>query len=167
VADSLYNVHINKLEGGRFFMKKKRPFVVDLLWCLLLPAGCAVNSQQAEETLVLEAERVITFSDGESANLWRTDHDGSAIYKLLDGTTLLTIQDTTSPDNVYVGGVESVDDLSESAQKAVSAFYEEQGLIYDTKSELQNSYTEYLTFKGSGTEYHDCHISQEYCPHSL
>ena len=86
------------------------------------------------------------------------------IYKLSDGTTLMTIQDPAGPRNVYVGGMESFDDLSESAQKAISAFYKQQGLLYDTQSELDTAYAEYLTCKESGTEYYERYITQDIAP---
>ncbi|MEG6522100.1 hypothetical protein [Desulfotomaculum sp. 1211_IL3151] len=145
-------------------MKIKRLLSVVLLWCLVLLAGCSDNPKQGEETWVLERENAITFSDGESANLWRRDYIDDALYKLSDGTILLTIRVSIGPDNVYVGGVESFDDLSESAQKAVSGFYEGQGLLYDTLAELQNAYEEYLTCKESGKVYQERFISQDIAP---
>ena len=119
---------------------------------------------QTEEELGLKERKVITFSDGESADLWRPDNSNSDIYKLSDGATLLTVQDPSGPSNVYVGGVESFDDLSGSAQLAVSAFYKQQGLHYDTQSELKNAFAEYLTCKESGTEYHERYIAQDVAP---
>lgn len=144
-------------------MKMKRLFAVVLLWCLVLLAGCADEFQQEEVKWVLEEEKVITFSDGESANLWRIEHSGVAFYKLSDETTLLTIE-APNPGNFYVGGRESYDDLSASAQKAVNAFYEEQGLLFNTQTELENAYAEYLICKESGTIYHDRYVSQNISP---
>lgn len=118
-----------------------------------------------DEDRGLKESDIITFSDGESVDLWRSVYGGrDIIYKLSDETTLLTIQDPSGPDNVYVGGQESYDDLSETAQKAVSAFYEKQGVLYDTQSELEKAYAEYLACKESGTEYHERHISQDIVP---
>jgi hypothetical protein len=145
-------------------MKMKRLFAALLLCCLVILPGCGADRRQEEEKWVLEEEKAITFSDGESANLWRTNHSGSDIYKLSDGTILLTIHDPIGPDNVSVIGIESFDDLSESAQKAVSAFFEEQGLLYDTRSELENAYAEYLACKESGIEYNGRHVRQEIVP---
>ena len=102
---------------------------------------------QTQEELGLKEKKFITFSDGESADLWRPEHSSSDTYKLSDGTALLTITDTVGPGNVHVGGVEGLEVLSASAQKAVSAFYKEQGLLYDTQLELENAYTEYLSCK--------------------
>lgn len=135
-----------------------------LLSCLVLLAGCFSDVQQMEETWVLEDEKVITFSDGESADLWRTDRIGYAFYKLSDRTMLLTIQEPSGPDNVFVGGVESFADLSESVQDAVSTFYKEQGVLYDTRSQLQNAYADYLTCKENGTEFNKHYISQNIAP---
>ncbi len=119
---------------------------------------------QTEEELGLKEKKVITFSDGESADLWRPDNSGCDIYKLSDGTMLISIQDPAGPGNVYVGGVENFDDLSETAQQAVSAFYEKQGLLYDTQSELKSAYAEYLKCKESGTKYHERYITQDIAP---
>lgn len=119
---------------------------------------------QTEEELGLKDKTFITFSDGVSAEYWRPNDSSPDIYKLTDGTILLTIEDPTGPDNAYVDGIESYDDLSASAQKAVSAYYEEQGLLYDTRSELEKAYADYLGCKENGTEYQDRLISQTVAP---
>ncbi|NLP43290.1 MAG: hypothetical protein GX351_01555 [Peptococcaceae bacterium] len=145
-------------------MKTKLMLLVALLWGLVLLAGCSNNPKQVEETWVLEQEKVFTFSDGESLNLWRKYHIVDAVYKLSDGTTLLTIQSPIGPDNVYVGGVESFADLNESAQIAIREFYKEQGLLYDTQTELENAYEEYLICRESGKVYQERYISQAIVP---
>jgi len=118
----------------------------------------------SDEDLGLRERKAFTFADGKSADLWRPNDSGSDVYKLSDGTTLLTIQDPTGPDNVYVVGRESFDDLSESAKRAVSEYYKKQGLLYDTRSEVENAYTEYLACKESGKEYHERNITQDIAP---
>lgn len=142
----------------------KKYWMYGLLATLLfLLSGCQetpVKSEAINETMTGEA---YCFEDGTSAFLWQSDL-GNKNYKLADGTTLLTIQAPSGPDNVYVGGVDSFEDLSQSVQQAVSAFYEEQGLLYDTQSELENAYAEYLTCKENETEYHNRLISQDISP---
>ncbi len=110
---------------------------------------------------MLESEKAITFSDGEAASLWRREHDDDDVYKLSDGAVLLTVQSPSGPGNTGVIGQESFDDLSEAAQAAVSAYYEEQGLLYNTQQELEAAYAEYLSCKESGTDYHERRVSQD------
>lgn len=118
-----------------------------------------------DEERGLEEKNVMTLSDGESVDLWRSVYSSrDNIYKLSDETTLLSIQATAGPDNVYVGGLESFDDLSETAQKGVTAYYEEQGLLYNIPAELEKAYAEYLSCKENGTEYHERSISQDIAP---
>ncbi|NLA86707.1 MAG: hypothetical protein GX847_05375 [Clostridiales bacterium] len=130
----------------------------------LLNEILSIMPYQTDEDRVLKEKGVMTFSDGESVSMWRTDYSRDNVYKLSDETTLLTIQDTAGPDNTYVVGKESYDDLSETAQKAVSAYYEKQGLLYDIQAELEKAYAEYLACKESGMEYHGRHISQDIVP---
>jgi len=144
-------------------MRTKLLWPVVLLGCLILLAGCSDNTpQQGVETWVLEQEKVITFSDGESLDLWR-NQIGDACYKLSDGTELLTIRTPIGPDNVYVAGVESLEDLTEPAQNSIREFYEEQGLLYDTHAELEKAYEEYLR-RENGEVYPERYISQDIVP---
>jgi len=145
-------------------MKSKQLFALGMILCLILAAGCSSNSGDLEEAWVLEEEKAITFFDGESADLWRNDRYTYTSYRLSDGTILLTFKDTIGPENVFVGGVESYADLNESAQKAVSSYYDDRGLLYDTRSELEQAYNEYLACKESGIEYNDLYISQDTIP---
>ncbi len=137
---------------------------ITILLCLLLLMGCSSEPRQEPERWTLVEEKVMTFSDGESVNLWRRVPFGHAAYKLSDETTLLLVQDPAGPANVYVGGVKSLDDLSEPAQRAVAAFYEEQGLLYNVPSELEKAYADYLACQDKGTLFHEHYISQDIVP---
>lgn len=53
---------------------------------------------------------------------------------------LLAVTDSSGPDNCYVGGIESFDDLSETAKEKVLAYYEAQGTLYDEEAELERAY---------------------------
>lgn len=143
----------------------KRLFVAVLLLGLVLPAGCsrASDYQPAEDPWVLEQEKVITFSDGESADLWSWGNR-VPFYKLRDGTLLLSISGPTGPESVSGGGVESYADLTEAAQKAVSVYFDQQGLLYDTDSELEKAYADYLACKADGTEFQSRYVSQDIYP---
>lgn len=65
-------------------------------------------------------------------------------YCLTDGTELLWVRRPSGPEHHYVGGLESFDDLSETAQEKVRAWYEERGLLYDEEEELEKAYAAYL-----------------------
>lgn len=64
-------------------------------------------------------------------------------YRLKDGTDLLYVRDSAGPENSVVAGQESYNDLSETAQKNVSAYFQERGLLYDVEEELEKSYANY------------------------
>lgn len=144
-------------------MNIKLRFSLALLCGLILLTGCSDNPGQKEESWVLEQERVFTFDDGKSLNLWRNDF-GDVCYKLSDGTVLLTVQAPIGPDKVYAGGVDGFDDLNTSAQAAVREFFKEQGLFYDPQVELEKAYEEYLNSKVSGKVYRERYISQAIVP---
>ena len=55
-------------------------------------------------------------------------------YQLSDGTELLWEHTSSGPDNVYVGGIESFDDLSEAAKDRVLSFYTDRGLLYSVQA---------------------------------
>ena len=108
-------------------MKNTQLTAILLITCLIL-SGCS-SPRQVEEKWTVIQQKTATFADGGYVDLWRSDFDGRDVYKLADGKTLLTVQDPTGPDDVYVGGVESLDDLNETAQKVILSYYERQGLI--------------------------------------
>ena len=63
---------------------------------------------------------------------------------------------------MYVGGIKSFDALSETAGKDVSAYYTEQGLLYD-QEELKRAYQDYADHKG-GAKFHSRTVGQEISP---
>ena len=87
-------------------------------------------------------EQGITLSDGTAVEIWDTAFFGTN-YILSDGTELLREIKPSGPQNVYVGGVESFDQLSDPAQEAVAAYYAEQGLRYDVEVVLERAYADY------------------------
>lgn len=66
-------------------------------------------------------------------------------YRLKDGTDLLYVRDSVGPENNIVAGQMSYNDLSETAQQKVSAYFQERGLLYDVAEELERSYANYQT----------------------
>lgn len=87
-------------------------------------------------------EETATLSDGTTLAIWRESRRRS-MYLLPDGTELLRRNEPFGPDNVYVGGIESFDDLAETAKPKVLQFYEDQGLLYDLQEQLETAYQAY------------------------
>lgn len=139
--------------------------IVDLLITCLILSGCS-SPKQVEEKWTIAEEKAVTFEDGEYVDLWRNDLGRHDFYKLSDGETLLTVQEPTGPDNVYVGGVENLNDLNETAQEAIIAYYEKQGLLYDVHIELEEAYSQYLIRKTNNEQFYDFLISQDIVPAS-
>lgn len=139
--------------------------IADLLITCLILSGCS-SSKNVEEKWTVMQEKVATFGDGEYVDLWRNDLDSHDFYKLSDGETLLTVKDPIGPDNVYVGGAESLNDLNETAQEAIIAYYEKQGLLYDVHIELEEAYSQYLKRKTNNEQFYDFLISQDIVPAS-
>ena len=50
---------------------------------------------------------------------------------------LLHVHDVRGLDHVYVGGIDGCDDLNQTAQASIKAYYERQGLLYDIHRELK------------------------------
>lgn len=95
-------------------------------------------------------------SDGTPVDILKDSTFGRVHYRLTDGMELLMVNGVSGPDNVYVVGLESFDDLSEPAKENVLTFYEEQGLLYDVEYELERAYTAYLE---CDEEHFDSHMT--------
>lgn len=83
------------------------------------------------------------------------------IYYLSDGTELLWVRGSRGPANVYVGSLESFDDLSEAAKEKVTAWYEERGLLYDEEKELEEAYA---AWKEQGEDFRSRMVDQDVSP---
>lgn len=81
--------------------------------------------------------------DGTRIDVVEGDVWSCRTYRLADGTKLLRVNAPHGPERSYVGGVESFDDLSETAQEQVRAFYQQRGLLYDEQEELEKVYALY------------------------
>lgn len=90
----------------------------------------------------------------DDAGSWRT-------YRLADGTELLRVKAPHGPQYSYVGGVESFDELSETAQEQVGTFYEQRGLLYDEQEELEKVYALYQEL---GTDFRSGWVEQSVSP---
>lgn len=104
---------------------------------------------------------ILSLSDGTSIDSW--EYSDSMVYQLSNGTVLLRVQTPSGPDNVFVGGIESFNDLSETAKPNILAFYADQGLLYDVKSELERAYADYQQTE-TKSEFQSYMLSQEISP---
>ena len=113
----------------------------------------AVTTQSGEKLKAYAADFVditsallpetLSLSDGTVLSIRQTG--SSKFYYLPDGTELLRQEHSSGPDNVYVGGLESFNDLSDTAKEKILAYYDEQGLLYNIQDELENAYKFYQT----------------------
>ena len=83
------------------------------------------------------------------------------VYCLENGTELLTVRNTVGPDDVVTGGMESLDTLSQEAQKNIKTYYDEQGVLYDVFATLEDAYDAYCISKD---EFSTFMLSQEMVP---
>lgn len=145
-------------------MKKYANIFVCSIVCLFM-SGCSSKTETPESTWKLTEEKAIVFSDGEYADQWQQDTFGfQDVYKLSDGTELMTVINPVGPENSLTAGQESFKDLSETAQDAIRDYYEEQGLLYDLTEELEKAYVKYQKCRESDTVYKSARIEQSVTP---
>lgn len=137
--------------------------ILPVLACCLLLAGCGRRVEAAEFTLAEEG--AYTLSDGTSVDRWQLRHWGDDYYRLPDGTDLLLVREPTGPENV-TNGQEGVQDLNETAQAAILAWYEDRGLLYDVEQELERAYALYLRCRETGEAYQAGMVEQAVTPAS-
>lgn len=106
-------------------------------------------------------EDTVTLRGGARMNIWQY-YDG-VIYTAPNGTELLSVRYPTGPDNSYVGGVESLDDMDEASRMKVSEFYRERGVLYDEMAELEKAYGAFVK-AADPANYRLRHISQDVSP---
>ena len=112
-----------------------------------LPDGESARAYSASVIMVdaLQFDNAAFLADGTPLRITQYRFDARTRYSLTDGTELLIEGQPTRPENVYVGGVESFDDLTPAAQEKVRAYYENQGLLYDIEEILERAYAACLT----------------------
>ena len=108
----------------------------------------------------LKEEDALILSDGTAVDRWQKGYSGYDFYKLKDGTELLREEHPSGPENVYVGGRESFTSLPEHTAKAISAYYDDMGLLYDLETEVEGAYQEYLTCQTEGEEFFSYYLGQ-------
>ena len=90
---------------------------------------------------------LMTLNDGTQVEVWQ-GHRG-VLYALHDGPELLDVRTPTGPDGTYAWGVDTFRHLPQEAQDNISAYYQQQGLMYDTQVELERAYQEYRQWENS------------------
>ena len=71
------------------------------------------------------------------------------LYALPEGPELLDVRTPKGPDGTYTWGVDTFRHLPQEAQDNISAYYQQQGLMYDTQEELERAYQEYRQWEHS------------------
>ncbi len=103
----------------------------------------------------------LNLSDGTNVDIIK--NSGSTSYLLSDGTELLRVKNPSGPDNVIAGGTDNFNDLSETAQASVLAYYSRQGLLYDVNEVLEQAYADYQHTENKD-EFTSYMLSQEISP---
>ena len=102
-----------------------------------------MNVYMAKEIGILgiPTEDVYVLEDGIRLEIWQESN--GIEYRLDDGTVLVEDDIPHGPENSYVQGVDSFEQLTKAAQEKISTYYEEQGLLYDINTELERAYSSY------------------------
>lgn len=118
-------------------------------------------SMQAE--WIKTEDRVVSFSDGQYADLWQmAGYPSPKEYRLPDGTVLLTEDDSCwLPGGITAVGTPSVDDLSDNARQKVVDWYRDRGKGYHLHTELEKAYRRLLDCQEREEEYESARLSQE------
>ena len=145
------------IEEGLLDGELIRPYITayDLRWT---PEGTysdriCVESVILPEPYVLEDGTKLTVRKNYSHTTYFSPNDIDILWE----------QEPAGPHNVSVGGLPTFDMLSEQAQKAILAYYEEQGLLYDLDAELEKAFQEFLSM-GNPVNFQSHHLSQDISP---
>lgn len=151
------------------FRKDLQPGNEFRAWCysrkekLETAEGEAIPAYWAQSVSIegILERNALTLRDGTAIDSLERDGRGSRTYRLPDGTELLRVDKPFGPENCYVGGVESFDDLSQAAQEKVRAYYQDRCPLYDEAEELEKSYAAYQEL---GEEFEGGWVRQDTAP---
>ncbi len=107
--------------------------------------GKRVKAYHADLSIKIDAyliPQAAVLSDGTVLDVWKESQLGST-YQTQDGIALLREDGPSGPENNYIEGLESFDDLSEEAKLSVAEFFESQGKLYDLQAELERAWAAY------------------------
>lgn len=133
-------------------MSKVVKALVSTILVLIAMSGC----QTADPVKIPVEKNVYTFSDGETVSTYQFPNDNKLIYTLNNGTELLAT-DMSGPENHIVEGFL---ELNKNVQDRISAFYKQQGAIFDVNEYLEKAYTEYTNVEDP-SEFRCYYISQD------
>lgn len=147
-------------------MRQQRFLTITVVFLILL-SGCTRKQEPVKIEYELVQEDVVTFFDGNSVSLWQNEPFGFGdCYRLADGTDLLLVESPIWPENCGVGEM-SLNLLNEAAQMAISAYYQEQGILYDVNETLHRCYDDYLATREAKMAYYSHILAQSVSPYSF
>ena len=143
-------------------MKKNSLLALIVIGAVCITTGCGVlgKPEAIEDEWKIAEEKALTLADGTALNLWQRRFSTHNSYRLADGTEILTEEVPFGPENVHTGGRESFQNLPEETRKAISAYYEEQGFLYDRQDAAQKAYERYLQRKAEGEPFYGYYVGQ-------
>ena len=97
---------------------------------------CKAYDAETVSVRIADTGKTTALSDGTALGIWQGF--GETVYMLPGHRELLTVQDCSGPDNTMVSGVDKA--LSDAAWEKIRAYYDEQGLLYDERSQLERAY---------------------------
>ena len=133
------------------------------LVCLTACGRTRVPEEPEPDTLLEETAMV--FEDGITASLWQRPYFGQKVYRLSDGTDLLTVDAPNTVDNVAVMGMEGYEGLSEAAEQKVLDYFTELGILFDEEGELRRSYKDYCLAQKENRAFHTHMLAQDSSPY--
>lgn len=155
---------ITKTDGSQIVVNAYNPFIIinDIGYKTKYEPCQQLNSFGNDMLRTRELpETSLNLSDGTNVDIIK--NSGSISYMLSDGTELLRVKNPSGPDNVIVGGTANFNDLSETAQASVLAYYSRQGLLYDANEVLEQAYADYQHTENKD-EFTAYMLSQEISP---
>lgn len=139
------------------------PLVLAGLLCLTA-CGRTQEEREVEPDTLLE-ETAVVFDDGVTASLWQRPHFGEKVYRLSDGTELLTVNSPNTVDNVAVLDMEGYEGLSEAAGQKVLDYFTDLGILFDEEGELRRSYEDYCLAKDEDRDFNTHMLAQDSSPY--
>ena len=117
----------------------------------LLISGCQNDTYKPEWEMA--QERVYTFSDGQSVDLWSERMYSWDEFRLADGTVLVIEDMPRSVENTSVIGTQGYESLSETAKNKIKEYFDNQGILYDINEILKMAYVKYNQDKENFSSY--------------
>lgn len=139
------------------------PLVLAGLLCLTA-CGRTQEEREVEPDTLLE-ETAVVFDDGVTASLWQRPYFGEKVYRLSDGTELLTVNSPNTVDNVAVLDMEGYEGLSEAAGQKVLDYFTDLGILFDEEGELRRSYEDYCLAKDENRDFNTHMLAQDSSPY--